>query len=76
MDCIMCKGDMANGSTTDFTDLGDCMVIIKNVPCLKCTQCGETAYVARVVKQLENIINGVKDSLMEVAIINYPDKVA
>ena len=76
MKCIFCKGNMLEGTTTDFTDLGSCMVIIKNVPCLKCDQCGETAFTGKIVKELEIIIDDVKDSLMEVAIINYLDKVA
>jgi len=67
---------MIESTTKDFTDLGDCMVIIKDVPCLICEQCGEKVFVGRVVKALEKIIDGVKDSLMEVAIVNYSDKAA
>jgi len=76
MDCILCKGSLIDGTTTDFTDLGSCMVIIKSVPCLKCDQCGETVYTGRIVKEVERIIDKLRDSLMEVAIINYSDKVA
>lgn len=76
MECIFCKGTMQEGLTTDFTDLGSCMIIIKNVPCLKCDQCGETAFTGKTAKELELIIDDVKDSLMEVAIINYSDKIA
>lgn len=76
MECIFCKGTMQEGLTTDFTDLGSCMIIIKNVPCLKCDQCGETALTGKTAKELELIIDDVKDSLMEVAIINYSDKIA
>jgi YgiT-type zinc finger domain-containing protein len=67
---------MQHDTTTDFTDLGTCMVIIKKVPCLKCDQCGETIYTGRIVQEVERIIDGVKDSLTEVAIINYSENVA
>ena len=76
MACFFCKGTMENDVTTYFTDLGSCMVIIKNVPCHKCTQCGQVAYPLEVGEQLEQIINHLKDSLTEVAIVHYPDTAA
>lgn len=33
MTCFYCKGDMENSTTTYMTDLGKCIVIVKNVPC-------------------------------------------
>ena len=39
---MSCKaGDMRPQKTTYFTQLNNCYVIIGNVPCLKCGQCGE-----------------------------------
>ena len=76
MACIFCKGDMLPGTTTDFTDLGKCMVIIKCVPCLKCGQCGETVYTGRIMQEVERIIDGLRDSLAEVYIATYPDVAA
>jgi len=76
MSCILCGGNMSNDLTTDFTDLGSCMVIIKSVPCLSCEQCGETVFTGIVVKQLENMTNALKESLTEIAVVQYPSKVA
>jgi len=76
MTCILCSGNMSDDLTTDFTDLGSCMVIIKNVPCLSCEQCGETVFTGTVVRQLENMTNTLKESLTEIAIVQYPSKVA
>jgi len=76
MTCLFCKGDMLPDTTTDFTELDKCMVIIKNVPCLKCDQCGETVFTGRIVQEIEQIIDKLKDSLTEVAITSYPSKVA
>lgn len=75
MKCFFCKGDMLEGTTTHVADLGKCIIIIRNVPCLKCTQCGETSYIGTVVKQIEEIIDLMQTSLTEVAIVNYADKV-
>ena len=76
MKCLYCKGNMHDDTTSDFTDLETCIVVIRNVPCHKCTQCGEVAYDFNVGERLEQIIDTVKGSMMEVAIITYSDKVA
>jgi len=67
---------MSDGLTTDFNELSSCMVIIKNVPCIVCEQCGETVFIGTVARKLEEIISTLKDSLTEIAIIKYPDKAA
>ena len=76
MICISCSGNMSSDFTTDFTDLGSCMVIIKSVPCLSCEQCGETIFTGTVIRQLENMTNALKESLTEIAVVQYPNKVA
>ncbi|MCL2049936.1 MAG: type II toxin-antitoxin system MqsA family antitoxin [Defluviitaleaceae bacterium] len=76
MKCLYCKGNMINETTSDVTDLKTCIVVIRNVPCHKCTQCGETAYDLSVGERLEQIIDSVKETMMEVAIITYSDKAA
>ena len=41
MKCLLCKGNMIASATTYMTTYNDCYIIIKNVPCFKCDQCGE-----------------------------------
>ena len=76
MTCIFCGGRMINETTTNFKDLDSCMAIIKNVPCLTCDQCGATVFTGTVARQLENIVATLKESLTEVAIVQYPNRVA
>ena len=73
MVCFFCKGIMKDDTTTHFTDLGSCIIIIKNVPCHTCTQCGEVVYKLDVGERLEQIIDKLKNSLTEVAIVHYSD---
>ena len=40
MNCFFCKGSMKPSTTTHFVDLKKCMIIVKNVPCWECMQCG------------------------------------
>jgi YgiT-type zinc finger domain-containing protein len=67
---------MTDGYTTEVTDLGTCVIIIRNVPCHKCTQCGEVSYTLDVAKRLEQIVDALRDSVTEVAIVKYSDQAA
>ncbi|GHV32496.1 hypothetical protein FACS18949_03590 [Clostridia bacterium] len=75
MNCFYCKGDMESRVVSHPVDLGDCVVVVKNVPALVCRQCGEVCYTGTVSKQLETIVNAVSD-LTEVAIVRYDSVVA
>lgn len=76
MNCFMCKGNLENKKTTFMVELDNCIIIIKNVPSQVCSQCGEVSYSNKVTKQLENLVNSVKNSVTEFVVINYTDKVA
>jgi len=67
---------MLSDTTSDFTDLKTCIVVIKNVPCHKCIQCGEVVFDFYVGERLEQIVDNLKDSLMEIAVVHYADKAA
>ncbi|WP_307761225.1 YgiT-type zinc finger protein [uncultured Phascolarctobacterium sp.] len=69
--CFMCKGSLEDKTTTFMADLGSCIVIIKNVPSQVCTQCGEVSYTDEVAAELERISNSLKQSVTEIAIIDF-----
>lgn len=77
MNCFFCKGELTDGTTTHVVTLEKCIVIVKNVPCTCCAQCGETYFSDEVAQQLERIVEAVKHSIMsEVAIVEYSRDVA
>lgn len=71
MRCFVCGANMVEGFTTDVTELGECVIIIRNVPCWKCTRCAEIFYNSDVVKKLEEITNKAKASISEITLIDY-----
>ncbi|MCD7766410.1 MAG: type II toxin-antitoxin system MqsA family antitoxin [Lachnospiraceae bacterium] len=71
MNCFYCKGDVENDTTTYMTDYQGSYIIIKNVPCQKCTQCGEEYISGDVLLKIETIIKNVKNLLTEIAVIDY-----
>lgn len=76
MRCFFCKGNMIDGLTTDVTDLKSSVIIIRNVPCHKCSQCGEVSFTLDVSERLEEIVDALRESVAEVAIIQYSDTAA
>ncbi len=69
--CTFCKGTLRDGISTFTVDLGNCIVIIRNVPSQICTQCGETYYSTEVMQQLYNIAQSMQQSMTEIAVVNY-----
>ena len=77
MSCFMCRGTVQEDFSTFTTDMGDCIVIIKNVPSRVCDQCGETSYNDEVARRLEQIVKNIKDSAStEIAVVSYSEKAA
>ncbi len=74
MHCFICKGSLIDKPTTFFADLGDCIVVIKNVPSQVCKQCGEISYSNEVALKLEETINLLRRSTTEIAVINFDAK--
>ena len=69
--CMNCGAKAEKGVTTDVTDLGSCLVIVRNVPCYKCTECDEVIYTGDVMKKLEEITESAKKIMQEISVIDY-----
>jgi YgiT-type zinc finger domain-containing protein len=67
---------MELGHNTHFTELDNCMVIIKNVPCFTCSQCGEVVYTMTMLEEIEKIIESVKAIKTEVVIMDFKTNAA
>lgn len=70
--CMVCGANAKKGYTTDVTELGNGLVIVRNVPCYKCQECNAVIYTADVVEKLKRIVNMAKRMMQEIAIIDYP----
>ena len=47
------------------------VIIIKNVPCEQCEQCGEIFYTDEVAEHLEEMVHNAKKLLQEISVIDY-----
>ena len=75
MKCLSCKSDMVQSFTADVTERNGMLIIIKNVPCYKCTECNEVFYTGDVLTQLEQLRKKAEEVLPELTVIDF-DKVA
>ena len=72
MKCLICKADsMIEDRSTYFAQLPDCYVIIENVPCRKCTQCGEVVYSASVMDKIDEILKNAQLIASRILIMDY-----
>ena len=71
--CTFCSGKTEYGVTEYIEKQGNYIVIIKNVPCNKCAQCGEEYFSTEVVQVLEKILDTIEyiSSELTVTVIDY-----
>ena len=70
--CMLCKCDTVKQSTTTHVvNYNGSVIIIKNVPCEECDQCGEIFYTDEVAERLEVMVNDAKKLLQEISVIDY-----
>jgi len=76
MNCALCKANLSNGKVNHIVDLGDQIIIIKNVPASVCGQCGEYYVDTETALKLESIAEEAKKNKAEVFIVKYNEMVA
>ena len=70
--CMFCKNATTFPSITKHVvNYKNSIIVIKNVPCLECDQCGEKYYTDEVAEKLELIVDMAKKLMQEIAVIDY-----
>lgn len=70
--CMYCKGkNYVQSTTTHVVTYKNSVIVIKNVPCLECEQCGEKYYTDDVAEKIEIIVAAAKKLTQEVAVVDY-----
>jgi YgiT-type zinc finger domain-containing protein len=59
--CALCGGDKEPGTTTFTVDLGFGVVVVRDVPALVCTQCGDAWIEDTVAAKLEAIVDDARE---------------
>ena len=70
--CMFCKCDtVKETTTTHVVNYKDCIIVIKNVPCEECEQCGEKFYTDPVAQQLEVLVEAAKHLMQDISTTDY-----
>lgn len=70
--CNVCFSDDKIKTTTTFTvEYNNCIIVIKNVPCLECQRCGEIIFTDEVSEKLEKLTSAAKRIMQEISVIDY-----
>lgn len=70
--CMFCKCDTVKEFvTTHVVNYRNCIIVIKNVPCEECEQCGEKFYTDEVTERLEELVSAAKRLMQEISVIDY-----
>ena len=71
MKCFYCRGDMESGVTSHVVTLEHCVIVVKDVPCTRCLQCGEAYFSDEIANELERIVENFRKSKTEIAVVTY-----
>ncbi|MBR0287994.1 MAG: type II toxin-antitoxin system MqsA family antitoxin [Selenomonadaceae bacterium] len=72
MNCLVCRGgQMVEGFETYFAKFNGGYLIIENVPCWKCDQCGEALFSTSVVEKIEKLVAAYKKNSEKISVIDY-----
>ncbi len=70
--CMFCKCDTVKASTTTHVvNYNGSIIVIKNVPCEECEQCGEKYYTDEVAERLEQMVAVAKRTMQEISVMDY-----
>lgn len=70
--CMYCKnGTMKKSTTTHVVNYKGCIIVVKNVPCEECEQCGAKFYTDEIAEHLEGIVDSAKKLMQEISVIDY-----
>ncbi len=70
--CMFCKCDSVKSSlTTHVVNYNGAIIVIKNVPCEECEQCGEKYCTDEVAEKIEKLVDLAKQMMQEIAVLDY-----
>ena len=68
--CILCRCKTTKSASATYAlDYRGRIIIVKNVPCEECEQCGEKYFSHEVALRLEEIVSSAKRAMSDTAIV-------
>ena len=74
--CPLCQGSIAEGSATFTVDLGEGIVVVRDIPAQVCSQCGEEWLDDTTAIKLEAIVDSARKKHVTVEVARWSEAVA
>ncbi|MCL4431065.1 MAG: type II toxin-antitoxin system MqsA family antitoxin [Epsilonproteobacteria bacterium] len=74
--CPLCQGFVVDGSATFTVDLGEGIVVVRDIPAQVCSQCGEEWLDDSTAAKLENIVESARKKHVTVEVARWSEAVA
>ena len=72
MKCLKCGRETFESRNSEAIELDNgCLLVIRNIPCYKCTECDDILYTGDVVEQIEQIIAAVKNLTQQLMVVDF-----
>ncbi|MBM2816146.1 MAG: hypothetical protein HW421_2908 [Ignavibacteria bacterium] len=69
--CMICGGSAKEGHTTLTVDNGERLVVLRNIPAMVCTNCGEEWIANDTAIRVEESISATKSQKSQVEILAF-----
>ena len=66
--CPLCGGQKQPGRTTFSADLGEGVVVVRNVKATRCSQCGEEWIDNQTAQELERVVADARGKRLQVEV--------
>jgi YgiT-type zinc finger domain-containing protein len=78
MMCVYCGGGLVPDKTDYIEKVDNHIILIRDVPCEKCKQCGETFFDNKTVLEIEEMLNKIQHISSEITltVLDYSKNVA
>jgi len=74
--CPLCQGSIVEGSATFTVDLGEGIVVVRDIPAQVCSQCGEEWLDDTTTMKLEDIVESARQKHVTVEVARWSEAVA
>lgn len=74
--CPLCKGSIVEGMGTFTVDLGEGIVVVRDIPAMVCSQCGEEWLSDTTAVKLETIVETARKKHVTVEVARWSEAVA
>lgn len=71
--CPICGGDKKAGQTIYSVDLGFGVVVVRNVPAMVCSQCGEEWINAVTAQKLAKMVDMAKKNKLQIEMVEFAE---